>query len=69
MSNGKSFADLATAHNVPLQTLKDNILAAIRAECDAVVSSGKLPREKADLIYQEFSDNIDAIVSGVPTRK
>lgn len=69
LSSGKSFADLAAAHNLPLQTLKDKMLAAIRAECDAAVNSGKLAREKADLIYQEFSAQIDTIVSGTPTQR
>lgn len=60
---GKSIADVAADKKVDLQTVKDAILAAVKAELDAKVKENKLTQDQADKRYQAVSTNIDKVVN------
>jgi hypothetical protein len=69
LSGNKSLSDLATAHGVSIQTLKDTMLAEVKTAFDAAVKTTKITQAKADELYAEFSSNIGRIIGLVPDSK
>jgi hypothetical protein len=59
---GKSIADVAKDQSVDLQTVKDAMLAAIKADLDARVKAGKLTQAQADPRYQAAPAQVDKLV-------
>jgi hypothetical protein len=60
---GKSIADVAKDKSVDLQTVKDAMLAAIKADLDARVKAGKLTQAQADTHYQAATAQVDKLVN------
>jgi hypothetical protein len=63
MREGNSLAEIAEAQGVDVDQLKTDLLAAAKEDLDAKVAEGDLSQERADKIYQRFSENIDRIVN------
>jgi hypothetical protein len=61
--NGESLADMAAAAGIDLEQFKNDLLAAADAKLDEKVAAGDITQERADRIYEEFSENIDRIVN------
>jgi hypothetical protein len=59
---GKSIAEVAKDQSVDLQTVKDAMLAAIKADLDARVKAGKLTQAQADTRYQAAPAQVDKLV-------
>ena len=60
---GKSIADVASAKQIDLQTVKDAILAAVKNELATRVADKKITQAQADARYNKVSDNIDKLVN------
>jgi len=56
LKNGKSVADVATAHNVDPQTVVQAIVDAGNKKVDDAVTNGKLTPEQGDKIKSHLSD-------------
>jgi len=60
---GHSLAELAAAHNVPRQTLREAILTEVRREIEAQVQAGALTAADGDRLFQKFGqDAVDQIL-------
>lgn len=60
---GTSLQDIASAHGMSADAFKTALLAQVKTDLDAKVASGDITQERADEMYQKFSDNIDTIVT------
>jgi uncharacterized protein YidB (DUF937 family) len=60
---GTSLQDIASAHGMSADAFKSALLAQAKSDLDAKVADGTITQDKADEIYQHFSDNIDNIVT------
>jgi uncharacterized protein YidB (DUF937 family) len=63
MGDGNSLAEIAEAQGIDVEQLKADLLAAVKEDLDAKVADGELTQERADKIYERFSENIDRIVN------
>lgn len=59
----KTLAEVAAAHNVDPQAVKDAVAAHRRAKIDELVQAGKLPAEKAERIKEHMDKAIDALLN------
>lgn len=66
---GKSIATVAQAKNVPVQQVKDTMLASIKTQLDGAVKDGKLTQAQADMAYQMTTTNIDRIINASHPQK
>jgi polyhydroxyalkanoate synthesis regulator phasin len=64
LRDGKSPADVAEAQGVSVDTLKSDLLAAVKTKLDTLVSDGKITQDQADQMYSRTESNIDQIISG-----
>jgi hypothetical protein len=60
---GKSLVAIAQAKGVNEQTLVNTILAAKRADLDALVTSGRLTQAQADQMYQNMQQTVPQAVN------
>jgi hypothetical protein len=63
---GKSIAEVAQAHNVSLQKVKDAVLAAARAAISSQVQAGKLTQAQADKINSDLPTLLDQLLNNKP---
>ena len=63
MGDGNSLAEIAEAQGIDVEQLKTDLLAAAKEDLDAKVAEGELTQERADKIYERFSENIDRFVN------
>lgn len=63
LQSGQSIADIAAAHNVPVQTVIDTLVADATAKIDAKVASGGLTAERAAAIKANLTGRITALVN------
>jgi pimeloyl-ACP methyl ester carboxylesterase len=64
LASGHSPADLAAAQSVPLQQLREALLAEIQKELNAQVQSGSLSQTDAAQVYQKFAQGgVDQILN------
>ena len=61
---GASLNDIANAHGTSTADFHTKLLAQVKSDLDARVSSGEITQAQADQAYQKFSDNIDKITNG-----
>jgi uncharacterized protein YidB (DUF937 family) len=61
---GPSLNDIANAHGMSTSDFHAKLLAQVKSDLDARVTSGAITQAQADQAYQKFSDNIDKITSG-----
>ena len=64
---GKSLADVARAHNVDPTRVADAMKAQRRSEIDKAVSDGVMPKDAADKIKSHIDEEIDHLMTAVPT--
>lgn len=64
---GKSLAQIAEAKGVSEQRLIDTILAAKRADLDALVAQGKLTQAQADAMYQNMQQTAPQMIDSTGT--
>ncbi len=64
---GKSLVQIAQAKGVTEQQLVNTILAAKRADLDALVSQGKLTQAQADAMYQNMQQTVPQAVNRTTT--
>ena len=60
---GKSINDVAKEQNIDSATVRTSVLAGVKSQLDAAVSSGNLTQAQADQIYSNASGKIDTIMS------
>lgn len=60
---GKSIADVATDKKVDIKTVKDAVLASIKADLGTRVKDGKLTQAQADTRYQAAVDQVEKLVN------
>ena len=60
---GKSIAEVAAEHCVPLDDVKAQITSDATARLDELVANGKLTQERADTMLQKLTDNLDRILN------
>ncbi len=60
LQQGKTVADLATAKGLTVAQVQDKILAAIKAQLDQAVKSGKLTQDKADQAYTQMDQRFQS---------
>jgi hypothetical protein len=63
---GKSIADVAQAHNVSPQKVKDAMLAAARADINSQVQSGKMTQAQGDAQFSEITRWLDSFMNTAP---
>ncbi len=63
LKDGKSIADVAAEHSVPLDDVKAQITEDATARLAELVADGKLTQERADQMLQKLADNLDRIVN------
>jgi polyhydroxyalkanoate synthesis regulator phasin len=63
LKDGKSIADVAAEHNVPLDDVKAQITEDATARLAELVADGKLTQERADAMLQKLADNLDRILN------
>jgi polyhydroxyalkanoate synthesis regulator phasin len=63
LKDGKSIADVAAEHNVPLDAVKSQITDGAKARLDQAVQDGKITQEQEDRALQKLADNLDAILN------
>ncbi len=63
LQSGKSIADVAAEHSVPLDTVKSQITDNAKARLDKAVANGRLTQAKEDAALEELSDSLDEILS------
>jgi Protein of unknown function (DUF2680) len=61
---GTSLNDIANAHGTTTADFDTKLLAQVKSDLDARVTSGEITQAQADQAYQKFSDNIDKITNG-----
>jgi hypothetical protein len=54
---GKTLTELAAAKNIPVKTVQDAMLAALKTQLDAEVKAGRLTQAQADEIYARAQQN------------
>ncbi len=64
---GKSLVQIAQTKNVTEQQLVSTILAAKRADLDALVSAGKITQARADLMYKNMETAVPQAVNSTTT--
>jgi hypothetical protein len=64
LSNGKTLAQIATAHGKTAAGLVDALLAAAKEKVDAAVTAGRLSRADADSLLAGLKDRITDFVNG-----
>jgi hypothetical protein len=68
LATGKTVADVATAHNVPVQTVIDALVADGQSELAAAVASGQITQAQADAqkaeVTQRATDQVNSTYSG-----
>jgi len=60
---GKSIADVAAEHNVPLDTVKSQVTSAAQTKLDQLVKDGKISQTQADTAMQKLQSNLDKILN------
>ncbi len=63
VQEGLSVADVAQAQHVPIQQVKDALLAEIKKELNAEVQKGSLSQADADIIFTKVSGGIDDVLN------
>ncbi len=61
---GTSLNDIANAHGTTTADFHTKLLAQVKSDLDARVTSGAITQAQADQAYQTFSNNIDKITNG-----
>ena len=63
LKDGKSIADVASEHNVSLDTVKSKITSDVKARLDKAVANGKITQTREDQLLQRLADNLDTILN------
>lgn len=63
LKDGKSVADVATAHGVDPQTVIDKLTTDANARIDEAVANGKVTQEKADAAKAKTSERVTKLVN------
>jgi hypothetical protein len=63
LKDGKSIADVATAHNVSPQAVIDKLVADANAKVDAAVAAGKITQEKGDAAKAKMPERVTKLVN------
>jgi polyhydroxyalkanoate synthesis regulator phasin len=63
LKSGKSIADVASEHNVSLDTVKSQITSDFQAKLDQLVQDGKITQTQADSAMQKLQANLDKILN------
>jgi hypothetical protein len=63
LRSGKSLAQIADAHNKPLDGLKSAIEAAVKSDLDKAVADKRLTQAQEDHILSDLHDRLDEIVN------
>jgi hypothetical protein len=58
LRGGASLKDLATAQNVPYQSLSDAIIGAVKHDLDAAVAAGTIRQPRADRVLDRLRQNL-----------
>ena len=58
LRGGASLKDLATAKNVPYQSLSDAIVGAVKPDLDAAVAAGTISQPRADRVLDRLRQNL-----------
>jgi polyhydroxyalkanoate synthesis regulator phasin len=63
LKSGKSIADVADEHKVPLDDVKSQITTAFQAKLDQLVKDGKISQTQEDNAMQKLQANLDKILN------
>ena len=63
LKDGKSIADVASEHNVSLDTVKAKITSDAKAKLDKLVANGKITQAREDQALQRLANNLDTILN------
>lgn len=64
LRNGRTIAEIADAHGVPVSEVIDAIVAAERDRLDRLVAHGRLTREQADELSAHLDERVTDLVNG-----
>jgi hypothetical protein len=63
LRDGDSIADVAAAHNVPLDDVKTAILDAAKVKLDAAVANGRIGQPRADAMLADLESRLDDLLN------
>jgi hypothetical protein len=63
LKSGKSIADVASEHNVSLDTVKSKIMDNAKTALDKARENGRIDQAKEDAALQKLRDNLDTILN------
>lgn len=66
LESGQSLAEFAESQGMSAEDFEAALLEEVRIGLDKLVSDGKLTQERADAIYERFSNNVDRIINAHP---
>ncbi|HZP26910.1 MAG TPA: hypothetical protein VFB90_07680 [Dehalococcoidia bacterium] len=66
LQSGKTLAQVAQDKGISADKFKTDLLANIKSDLDAKVSSQDITQTQADRLYQDVQNNIDKIINATP---